>query len=172
MIRVENSYLIDRSAAAVFEVFSQVGNMANAFPTVRRVEVIDADHVSVGAILKMGLLSLDSNVNLEVTERHPPLRLVAKGTATPGKGLAAAARMVDKEGLTQITMTLDLEELGPEKCRIHYQVHAEAHGNLKRVYNSIIKGQREKLEGAFVDNLSKIMGTPIVAIEGAAKHTG
>lgn len=172
MIKVENRYVIERSAAEVYEVFSQVANMAQAFPTVRHVDVIDVDHVNVGAVLKLGLVSLDSNVSLEVTERSPPVRLVAKGVAVPGNGLAAFARTVDKDGLTHITITLNLEEIAPAECRVHYEVLADAHGNLKRVYNAIIRGQRQKLETAFVDHLSKLMGTPIVAETGAAKHQG
>jgi carbon monoxide dehydrogenase subunit G len=168
VITIENSFLVDRPADQVYDVFSQVANIAQAFPTVRRVEVIDDDHVSLGIVLKMGLLSLDSNLSVEVTERTRPLRLVAQGVAIPGKGLAAAARIVDREGLTHISMVLDLEDLGPEQCRIRYKLIADAHGNLKRVYTAVIKGQRAKLESEFIRNVATIMGAAITQEEGAA----
>ncbi|MBI4455313.1 MAG: hypothetical protein HY644_05370 [Acidobacteria bacterium] len=111
MIRIENSFLVAKPMAEVFDVFNQIDKLAWAFPTVVRVDVIDESHVNLGVMLKMGLLPLDNNLSLEVTERSEPRRLVAKGVATPGRGLASAARIADKEVSTLITMVLDLEEL-------------------------------------------------------------
>ena len=104
-----------------------------------------------------------------MTERTRPKRLVAEGVATAGKGLAAVAKMADKEGRTHISMVLDLDDLGPQKSRIRYKLLADAHGNLKRVYDAVIKGQRAKLESEFIKNVSKILGTPIIEEQGAAK---
>ncbi|MCC6213194.1 MAG: hypothetical protein IT513_19305 [Burkholderiales bacterium] len=171
MIKIENSFLVDRPAASVYAVFDQVENIAHAFPTVREVKVIDRDRMDIAIVLKMGLMALDSNVSLEIAERNSPVRLIAKGVAIPGKGLASAARMVDNDGRTQLTMTLDIEPLGPESSRIRYCLLADAHGNLKRVYDAVIKGQRAKLEGGFIENVSKIMGAAVRAETGAATHS-
>ncbi|MBI2959357.1 MAG: SRPBCC family protein [Betaproteobacteria bacterium] len=168
MITIDNSFLVDRPASDVYDVFSQIVNIAWAFPTVREVNVVDDDHVSIGVVIKMGLLSLDNNITLEVTERMRPSRLVAEGVALAGKGLAAVAKMADKEGRTHISMILELEELGPAQSRIRYQLLADAHGNLKRVYDAVIKGQRAKLEREFIKNVAKILGTPIIEEKVAA----
>jgi carbon monoxide dehydrogenase subunit G len=171
VIIIENSFLVDRSAADVYGVFSQIENIAWAFPTVTRVDVVDDDHVNVGILLKMGLLSLDNNLTLEIQERIPPSKLVADGFAVPGKGLARAARLADKEGKTHISMVLNLDDLGESRSRIRYTIQVDAQGNLKRVYDAVIKGQRAKLEGGFIANVAKILGVPIIeetAITSAA----
>jgi len=169
VITIDNSFLVDRPATDVYDVFTQIVNIAWAFPTVKEVNVIDDDHVSVAVVIKMGLMPLDNNVALEVTERTRPTRLVAEGVATAGKGLAAVAKMADKEGRTHISMVLDLDDLGPTRCRIRYKLLADAHGNLKRVYDAVIKGQRAKLESEFIKNVSKILGTPIIEEKAMTK---
>ena len=169
MITVENSFLADKSAHEVYRVFSDVEAIARAFPTVTRIEVIDADHVNLGLLVKLGLLPLDNNVTLAVTERTEPKRLIAEGVALPGKGLASVARVADKGALTKLSLILELEELSPDKCRVYYKILADAHGNLKRVYDAVIKGQRAKMESEFIKNVSQILGAPIVEEKGAAK---
>jgi carbon monoxide dehydrogenase subunit G len=162
VITIENSFVVDKSAAEVYGCFSQIENIAWAFPTVKRVEVIDEDHVNVGILLKMGLLSLDNNLALEVTGRMPPSRLVAEGVATPGKGLARAAKLADKEGKTGISMALDLDSISDHQSRIRYKILVDAQGNLKRVYDAVIKGQRAKLESGFIANVAKILGATMI----------
>ncbi len=169
MITIENSYLVDKSTSDVYALFSQIEKLARAFPTTSRVEVVDDDHVNLGVLLKLGLLPLDNNLTLTVIERKPPSRLVAEGVAVPGKGLARAAKIADKDGLTKITMILDLEAVGEDKCRIYYKILADAQGNLKRVYEAIIKGQRLKLESQFIKNVAELLGAPIAEENGAAK---
>jgi len=169
MITIENSYLVDKSTTDVYGLFSQIDKLAWAFPTTNRVEVIDDDHVSLGVLLKLGLLPLDNNLTLEVIERKPPSRLIAEGLAVPGKGLARVAKIADKDGLTKITMILDLEAVGLDKCRIYYKIMADAQGNLKRVYEAIIKGQRVKLESQFIKNVAELLGAPIAEENGIGK---
>lgn len=165
---IENSFRVDKSAREVYGLFSHIDKLAWAFPTVNRVDVIDNDHVNLGVVLKLGLLPLDNNLSLEVTERTEPSRLVAEGSAIPGKGLAGAARIADKEALTRISLVLDLEELDTNKCRVRYKIIVDAHGNLKRIYDAIIKGQRAKLESEFIKNVSNILEAPIVEEREAA----
>lgn len=162
MINIENSFLVYKTHTEVYGLFNQIDKLAWAFPTVTRVDVVDTDHVNLGVMLKMGLLPLDNNLALEVTERTPPRRLVAKGVAVPGKGLAGAARIADSEASTKITMVLDVEEVQEGQTRVRYLITADATGNLKRIYDAIIKGQRIKLESEFIKNVGKILETVIV----------
>ncbi len=164
MIKIRNSFLCDKPIEEVFGLFARIDKLAWAFPTVNRVEVIDEDNVAIGILLKMGLLPLDNNLTLQVKERTSPSRLVAEGVATPGGGLARAAKLVGgkDEGLTYIGLYLDLEELGPEKCRVRYLITCDATGNLKRIYDAIIRGQRKKLEAEFIANVGELMGGEVV----------
>jgi carbon monoxide dehydrogenase subunit G len=69
------------------------------------------------------------------------------------------------ESKTKLHIILELEEINPTKTRIHFKINANAVGQMKRIYESIIGGQRAKLESQFVANVGKVMGAPIV-IEG------
>ena len=164
MIKIRNSFLCDKPVEEVFGLFARIDKLAWAFPTVNRVEVIDEDNVAIGILLKMGLLPLDNNLTLQVKERTAPSRLVAEGVATPGGGLARAAKLVggDDEGLTLIGMYLDLEPVEENKCRVKYLITCDATGNLKRIYDAIIRGQRKKLEREFIANVGEIMGGVVV----------
>ena len=110
MIKIKNSFICDKPIDEVFGLFARIDKLAWAFPTVNRVEVQDEDNVSIGILLKMGLLPLDNNLTLTGTERTKPSRLVAEGIARPGGGLARAAKLVggEDEGLTLIGLYLDL----------------------------------------------------------------
>jgi carbon monoxide dehydrogenase subunit G len=164
LIKIRNSFLCDKPIEEVFGLFARIDKLAWAFPTVNRVEVIDEDNVAIGILLKMGLLPLDNNLTLQVKERTPPTRLVAEGVASPGGGLARAAKLVGgaDEGLTYIGLYLDLEVVSPEQCRVRYLITCDATGNLKRIYDAIIRGQRKKLEAEFIANVGELMGGKVV----------
>lgn len=161
MITVENTLVARRPIAEVYALFSSVEQMAWAFPTTYRVNVVDSDTVNVGVKLRMGVLPLDNNLSMTVAERVPPTRIVARGVATPGKGLAQAARIADSEGMTRITMELDMEAVDAGTTRLRYRLQADASGNLKRIYDAIIKGQRKTLEAEFVKNAAKLLEAEI-----------
>jgi len=164
LIKIRNSFICDRPIDEVFGLFARIDKLAWAFPTVNRVEVIDEDNVAIGILLKMGLLPLDNNLSLTVIERTKPSRLVAEGVARPGGGLARAAKLVggEDEGLTLIGLYLDLEPVEGNKCRVRYLITCDATGNLKRIYDAIIRGQRKKLESEFIANVGEIMGGKVV----------
>ncbi len=164
MIKIRNSFICDKPIDEVFGLFARIDKLAWAFPTVNRVEVIDEDNVAIGILLKMGLLPLDNNLTLTVMERTKPSRLVAEGVARPGGGLARAAKLVggEDEGLTLIGLYLDLEVVDENKCRVRYLITCDATGNLKRIYDAIIRGQRKKLESEFIANVGEIMGGVVV----------
>ena len=163
MIKIRNSFLCDKPIDEVFGLFARIDKLAWAFPTVNRVEVIDDDNVAIGILLKMDLLPLDNNLTLTITERTNPSRLVAEGVATPGGGLARAAKLFgEDEGLTYIGLYLDLEVVTEEQCRVRYLITCDATGNLKRIYDAIIRGQRKKLESEFIANVGELMGGAVV----------
>lgn len=164
MIKIKNSFICDKPIEEVFGLFARIDKLAWAFPTVNRVEVQDENNVSIGILLKMGLLPLDNNLSLTVTERTPPTRLVAEGVARPGGGLARAAKLIggEDEGLTLIGLYLDLEVVDETHCRVRYLITCDATGNLKRIYDAIIRGQRKKLESEFITNVGNILGGEVV----------
>jgi hypothetical protein len=74
-------------------------------------------------------------------------------------------RKVATESKTQLHIILDLEEIGPTQTRIHFKINADASGQMKRIYEAIINGQRAKIESQFVANVGKALGAPM-KIEG------
>ena len=80
-------------------------------------------------------------------------------------------REVASETKTKLHIILDLEEYGPNRTKVHFQIHADAMGQMKRIYELIsISGQRAKLESQFVANVEKVIGAKVV-IEGLPKES-
>ncbi len=161
MIELDNTLIAKRPIEEVYALFNDVEKMAWAFPTTYKAQVIDADNVQLGVKLKMGLLPIDNNLSMTISERVPPTKIVAHGIATPGKGLASAAKIADSEGMTKIQMVLELEALDPQTTRLRYYMQADAAGNLKRIYDAVIKGQRASLENQFIKNVTKLLNADI-----------
>ncbi len=59
-------------------------------------------------------------------------------------------------------MYLDLEVVDESHCRVRYLITCAATGNLKRIYDAIIRGQRKKLESEFIANVGEILGGVVV----------
>jgi hypothetical protein len=68
----------------------------------------------------------------------------------------------EDEGLTLIGLYLDLEVVDESHCRVRYLITCDATGNLKRIYDAIIRGQRRKLESEFITNVGNILGGEVV----------
>ena len=74
------------------------------------------------------------------------------------------------ETKTKLHIILELDEYGPNRTKVHFQINADAMGQMKRIYESIISGQRAKLEAQFVANVEKVLGAKVV-IEGMPKES-
>jgi|YNPNPStandDraft_1061719.scaffolds.fasta_scaffold18982_3 carbon monoxide dehydrogenase subunit G len=164
MITIENVLSVEKERETVWRFFNEIESIAGCVPTCKSYRVLDEDTVDCDLRLKLGLIPLDSRAIVRITERREGRHLEAVGETEAGE-MTKKFGKVGSESRTKLRIVLDLEELGENKTRIHFRINADAVGQMKRVYEAIIKGQREKLEAQFVENISRVLGAKVV-IEG------
>ena len=157
MITIESTLVAKRPVEEVWTFFNRVDDLATCVPTCVRHRVVDEDTVDCDLRLQLGLIPLENRVRMTIIERRGPARLVASGVSEAGDNLKKFGK-VATDTVTKLTMSLDLEPLSGDETRIHYLIQADAVGQMKRVYESIIRGQRDKLEQQFVQNVSRALG--------------
>ena len=133
--------------------------------------MLHEDTVVYDLRLKLGLIPLDSKATMSITERRANRHLEARGETEAGENLKKFGK-VATETVTKLHMVLDLEEIEPQKTRISLRLQADAVGQMKRIYESIIKGQRTKLESQFVNNIGAGLKTEVVIEKSDATFSG
>lgn len=170
MISLENVIVAEKGAETVWNFFNNVHSVAQCVPTMVNYEVLDEDTVVCDLRLKLGLIPLDSKATMSITERKDNRHLEARGQTEAGENLKKFGK-VATETITKLHMVLDLEEIEPHKTRISLLLQADAVGQMKRIYESIIKGQRSKLESQFVSNIGAGLKTDVVIEKSEASFS-
>jgi len=155
---------VEKDVESVWKFFNDVSSIAGCVPTCKSFRVIDENSVDCDLRLKLGLIPLDSKARVMITERSGNRHLEARGETEPGD-MTKRLGKVTTETKTKLHITLDFSEIDSGKTRVHFQIHADAVGQMKRIYESIIGGQRAKLEAKFVENVERVIGAKVV-IEG------
>ncbi len=164
MITVENILTADKDINTIWNLFNDMNTMAGCVPTCVSYEVIDENTVACDLRIKLGMIPLDNKARVTITERRDNRHLEAKGQTEAGDMMRKFGKVVTGT-VTQLHIILDLDEIGPNQTRIHFRIHADAVGQMKRIYEAVIKTQRDKIETQFVENLEKALETKIV-VEG------
>jgi len=167
MITLENILVAEKGIDAVWSFFNDVNSVAVCVPTMVKYEVIDENTVYCDLRIRLGLIPLDSKARITITERQGNRHLEARGETEAGEIMKKFGKLAT-ETVTKLHIILDLEEIGPNKTRIHYRINADAVGQMKRIYEAIIKGQRAKMETQFIENVGKGLGTKVVIEEAEA----
>jgi len=171
MISLDNILIAKKDVETVWNFFNNVHSVAQCVPTMVNYEVLDDDTVVCDLRLKLGLIPLDSKATMSITERRDNRHLEARGVTEAGENLKKFGK-VATETVTKLHMVLDLEEIEPQKTRISLLLHADAVGQMKRIYESIIKGQRSKLESQFVSNIGAGLDTEVDIEKSEANFSG
>ena len=171
MIRLDNVIVAEKNAETVWNFFNNPHSVAQCVPTMVTYEVLDEDTVVCDLRLKLGLIPLDSRATMSITERKDSRHLEARGETEAGENLKKFGKVVT-ETVTKLHMVLDLEEIEPNRTRISLRLQADAVGQMKRIYESIIKGQRSKLESQFVNNIGAGLDTKVIIEKSEASFSG
>jgi carbon monoxide dehydrogenase subunit G len=169
MITIENVLAVEKDIESVWKFFNDVSSIAGCVPTCKSFRVVDENTVDCDLRLKLGLIPLDSKARVMITDRSGSRHLEARGETEPGEVTRKFGK-VATETKTKLHIILNLDEDGPNKTKVHFQINADAMGQMKRIYESIISGQRAKLEAQFVANVEKVLGAKVV-IEGMPKES-
>lgn len=164
MITVENILTADKDINTIWNLFNDMNTMAGCVPTCVSYEVIDENTVVCKLRIKLGMIPLDNKARVSITERRDNRHLEAKGQTEAGDMMRKFGKVATGT-VTQLHIILDLDEIGPNQTRIHFRINADAVGQMKRIYEAVIKTQRDKIETQFVENLENALEAKIV-VEG------
>ncbi len=167
MITVENILVAEKDVDTVWNLFNDMNTMAGCVPTCTKYEVIDENTVACDLRIKLGMIPLDNKAKVSITERRDGRHLEAKGVTEAGDMMRKFGKVATGT-VTHLHMIVDLEEIGPNQTRIHFTINADAVGQMKRIYEAVIKTQRKDIEAQFIENLENAVGAKII-VEGMPK---
>ena len=165
MITIGNRLVAKKRIEDVYALFSDMQTLTSCVPQCRATRIIDDTHFEADLQLRLGIIPLENKLHMEVSERQRPSRIVTEGWGEAGAGLARAAKLADSQMETRLRICFDLEARDEESTVVACRIEVEAAGNLKRVYEGIIIGQRAKLEASFVDNVRRALDCPVEIID-------
>ena len=161
MITIESTMRAEKDVNTIWNLFNDINTVAGCVPTCTSYEVIDDNTVACDLRIKLGLIPLDNKAKVSITERRDNRHLEAKGVSEAGEMMQKFGKVATGT-VTNIHLILDLEEMGPNKTRIHFHAKADAVGQMRRIYEAVIKTKREEIETQFVKNLENALGSKVV----------
>ena len=161
MITIESTMRAEKDVNTIWNLFNDINTVAGCVPTCTSYEIIDENTVACDLRIKLGLIPLDNKAKVSITERRDNRHLEAKGVSEAGEMMQKFGKVATGT-VTNIHLILDLEEMGPNETRIHFRAKADAVGQMRRIYEAVIKTKREEIETQFVKNLENALGSKVV----------
>lgn len=161
MITIESVMRAEKDMNTIWNLFNDINTVAGCVPTCVSYEVIDENTVSCDLRIKLGLIPLDNKAKMSITERKDDTHLEARGVSEAGEMMQKFGRVATGT-VTNLHLILDLEEIGPNETRIRFLANADAVGQMKRIYEAVIKSKREEIETQFMKNIENALGAKVV----------
>ena len=161
MISIESVMRAEKDVKSIWDLFNDINTVAGCVPTCVSYDVIDENTVSCDLRIKLGLIPLDNKAKMSITERKDGTHLEAKGVSEAGEMMQKFGRVATGT-VTNLHLILDLEEIGPNETRIRFLANADAVGQMKRIYEAVIKTKREEIEIQFMKNIENALGAKVV----------
>jgi len=136
-------------AAPVAQVWDRLMDaefVASCAPGVESVEALDPTHFKVRAALGVGSVKLRFDLQVELSDLHPPkrARMSVRGKA-PGSAMHAQT-------------AVELEPLEADRTRLTWTAAADVHGTIASVGARLLKGTAKKLTEQFWKTFAKRAG--------------
>jgi carbon monoxide dehydrogenase subunit G len=161
MITIESTMRAEKDVNTIWNLFNDINTVAGCVPTCTSYQVIDDNTVACDLRIKLGLIPLDNKAKVSITERRDNRHLEAKGVSEAGDMMQKFGKVATGT-VTNIHLILDLEEMGPNETRIHFHAKADAVGQMRRIYEAVIKTKREEIEAQFIRNLENALGAKVI----------
>jgi carbon monoxide dehydrogenase subunit G len=161
MITIESVMRAEKDMNTIWNLFNDINTVAGCVPTCVSYEVIDENTVSCDLRIKLGLIPLDNKAKMSITERKDDTHLEARGVSEAGEMMQKFGRVATGT-VTNLHLILDLEEIGPNETRIRFLANADAVGQMRRIYEAVIKSKREEIETQFMKNIENALGAKVV----------
>jgi len=167
MITIESVMRAEKDMNTIWNLFNDINTVAGCVPTCVSYEVLDENTVSCDLRIKLGLIPLDNKAKMNITERKNNTHLEARGVSEAGEMMQKFGRVATGT-VTNLHLILDLEEIGPNETRIRFLANADAVGQMKRIYEAVIKTKREEIETQFMKNIENALRAKVVRESPAA----
>jgi len=120
--------------------------VASVAPGVESVEPIDDRHFKVVSAFGVGAVKLKFQLDVELSDVNPPksLKMSAHGKA-PGSGV-------------DVSTTLEIEPVSPNRCRLRWSAISEIRGTVASVGARLLSGTAKKLTESFWDKFAARVG--------------
>src|SRR3989454_8061800 len=120
--------------------------VASVAPGVESVEPIDDRHFKVISGFGVGAVKVRFQLDVELSDVTPPksLRMSARGTA-PGSGV-------------EVSTTLEIELIPPNRSRLKWSASSEVRGTVASVGARLLKGTAKKLTETFWETFAARVG--------------
>ena len=160
MITIENSLIAEKDIKTIWELFNDISAIASCVPTCVGFKVIDDNTVACDLRIKLGMIPLDNKATVSISERRDERHLEAKGQTEAGDLMKKFGKVATGT-VTHLHIILDLDEIDDQNTRIHFTIKADAVGQMKRIYEAVIKTQRKITEQQFAKKLENALGAKV-----------
>ena len=120
--------------------------VASVDPGVESVQPIDDRHFKVISGFGVGAVKVTFQLDVELSDVNPPksLKMSAHGKA-PGSGV-------------DVSTTLEIEPVSPNRCRLKWSAISEVRGTVASVGARLLSGTAKKLTESFWDKFAARVG--------------
>ncbi len=120
--------------------------VASVAPGVESVQAIDDRHFKVVSGFGVGAVKLKFQLDVELSDVKPPksLKMSARGKA-PGSGV-------------EVSTTLEIEPIPPNRSRLKWSASSEVRGTVASVGARLLKGTARKLTETFWNKFAERVG--------------
>jgi len=137
---------IAASPDAVWKCLLDHEFVASVAPGVESVQPIDDRHFKVISGFGVGAVKVKFQLDVELSDVNPPksLKMSAHGKA-PGSGV-------------DVSTTLEIEPVAPNRCRLKWSAISEVRGTVASVGARLLSGTAKKLTESFWDKFAARVG--------------
>jgi carbon monoxide dehydrogenase subunit G len=165
VIRIENGFIVDKSVAEVWSLFTDIEKIAMCIPTCAEA-TLNGDEACLLLIkMKLGLITVENKAHLEITDIDHHQQIRYEGESIPSDAFAKAIKLGNKPTKAVYSLVVDFDAQEEFKTKVHCSLNLDAKGKLRRVYKSVINVQRKTLEGGFIENMSNTLGGNIELLD-------
>ena len=120
--------------------------VASVAPGVESVQAVDDRHFKVVSGFGVGAVKLKFQLDVELSDVKPPksLKMSARGKA-PGSGV-------------EVSTTLEIEPIPPNRSRLKWSASSEVRGTVASVGARLLKGTARKLTETFWNKFAERVG--------------
>ncbi|MCL5961116.1 MAG: SRPBCC domain-containing protein [Chloroflexi bacterium] len=144
---IEKTLVLPAPIQKVWDTVMDIEAVANCFPGVESVEMIDEKTYRSVVKSKVAYITAAFDLTTIITAIEPPIRLE---TQSEGKDKGLAGRMTQKQ-------VLELKAISPEETEAVYKAEVSISGRLATFGQKIIRAKADQMADQFAERFTKLL---------------